>query len=207
MKKERVAIYTRVSPKPKEKNERSTSLDNQKEIVEKYAEARGWSHTQLYQDEMYSGRNEGRPALKLLLEDARKRRIDIIIVYKLDRFFRSLKHMINTMQELEEIGVKFISVKENIDFSTSAGRLMFHIISAMAEFEADIIKERTQDTIAARKERGEGWGRPVKLNHDKIIDLYDQGLSYNQVAKKIGCSKAGIAKIIQKRNRKKALSS
>src|SRR5205807_5429915 len=101
-----------------------------------------------------SGIKESRPALNRLMTDARRRKFDMIAVWKIDRFGRSLKHLVNALAELEAVGVAFVSLRDNLDLSTPAGRLMFQIIAAMAEFERALIQERVRRP-AERKAKGQ----------------------------------------------------
>ena len=128
MANERVALYARVS----------TLLGQSPEMqlveLREYAARRGWHVIGEYVDRA-SGIKESRPALNRLMTDARRRKFDMIAVWKIDRFGRSLKHLVNALAELEAVGVAFVSLRDNLDLSTPAGRLMFQIIAAMAEFE------------------------------------------------------------------------
>src|SRR5258708_1137164 len=124
----RVAVYLRVSTQ-----DQSTALQQQE--IESYLIARGWTQTSYYEDKL-TGTHGNRPQLKNLMSDVRQRQVDLVICWKLDRLFRSLKDLISTLQEFSELGVEFISLKDNIDLTTSAGRLMLHILGAFGEFEA-----------------------------------------------------------------------
>jgi len=192
----RVAIYTRVSPKPKARAEGSESIEDQKQALEAFCKARGWTQVEHYTDVLKSGTTLDRPQLQRLLGDARKRKIDVIVFFKLDRFFRNLKDIVTTANELEELGVEFISFKENLDVTTSSGKLLFHVISAFAEFESDIIRERARDAIAARQARGVKWGRPRKIDRAKVLSLHNSGLTQYQIAKKLKTSRTTIYRIV-----------
>jgi DNA invertase Pin-like site-specific DNA recombinase len=125
----RVAIYARVST--------LNSQDPEMQLAElrEYAGRRGWQITEEYTDQGVSGCKESRPALNRLMSDACRRRFDAVLVWKTDRFGRSLKHLVNALAELAALGVAFISLRDNLDLSTPSGRLMFQIIGAMAEFD------------------------------------------------------------------------
>ena len=147
MANERVALYARVS----------TLLGQSPEMqlveLREYAARRGWHVIGEYVDRA-SGIKESRPALNRLMTDARRRKFDMIAVWKIDRFGRSLKHLVNALAELEAVGVAFVSLRDNLDLSTPAGRLMFQIIAAMAEFERALIQERVRRP-AERKAKGQ----------------------------------------------------
>src|SRR5947209_13846520 len=119
----------------------------------------GWHVIGEYVDRA-SGIKESRPALNRLMTDARRRKFDMIAVWKIDRFGRSLKHLVNALAELEAVGVAFVSLRDNLDLSTPAGRLMFQIIAAMAEFERALIQERVRAGLRNARQRGKRLGRP-----------------------------------------------
>lgn len=144
-------IYARVSTSDQ-------TCENQLIELRRYCEARGWPATE-YVDAGVSGAKAKRPALDRLMSDARKRRIDAVVVWRLDRFGRSLKHLIDSINELAEAGVAFVCPDQNIDTSSSTGRLMLHILGAFAEFERDIIRERINAGLARAKKNGVRLGR------------------------------------------------
>ena len=104
-----------------------------------------------------------------MMKAARQRKFDVLVCWKLDRLFRSLKHLVNTLQEFEDLGIKFISLKDNIDLSTSSGRLMTHLIAAFAEFEASLIRERVTAGVRAKIQKTGKWGR-ISSRPDKQIE-------------------------------------
>jgi len=173
----RIALYVRVST-----SDQSTELQL-RELIQ-FVQARGWPEPKIYEDKA-TGTNGNRPQLKQLLLDARQRRIDVVIIWKLDRLFRSLKDLISTLQELNELGVDFISLKDNIDLTTSSGRLMMHMLGAFAEFEASLIRERVRAGLRNAKAKGKKLGRPKKRNDEYICFLSKQGLSSRKIAEKI----------------------
>jgi DNA invertase Pin-like site-specific DNA recombinase len=125
-----------------------------------YCEHRGWTVIGEYVDVGISGTKERRPELDRLMADAHRRRFDAILVWKLDRFGRSLRHLVNTLAELEARGIAFISLRDNLDLSTPSGRLMFQIIGAMAEFERALIAERVKAGMRNARAKGHRIGRP-----------------------------------------------
>ena len=124
----RVALYARVSTLNGQNPEMQLSE------LREYAARRGWTITEEYVDQGVSGSKESRPALNRLMADARRRRFEIIACWKIDRFGRSLKQLVNDLSDLESHGVAFVSLRDNLDLSTPTGRLMFQIVGAMAEF-------------------------------------------------------------------------
>ena len=132
-----VAIYLRVSTQ-----DQSTEIQRHELIS--FVGSRGWGEPKVYEDKE-SSTTIKRPALQQLLTDARARRVDVIVCWKLDRLFRSLGDLVAVLKELEELGVLFISMRDQIDMTTSAGRLMTHLLGAFAEFEASLIRERVRE--------------------------------------------------------------
>jgi len=129
--------------------------------------------------------------------DAHRRKLDAVLVWKLDRFGRSLKHLVNSLAEFESLGIAFISLKESLDLSTPAGRLMFGIISAMAEFERDLIRERVRAGISNRRAKGFHVGRkPVVLDAGRLATLRSEGLTIREIALALRCSRSLVHKTL-----------
>jgi DNA invertase Pin-like site-specific DNA recombinase len=121
------------------------------------------------------------------MADACQRRFDAVLVWKLDRFGRSLRHLVNALAELEALGVAFVSLRDNLDLSTPSGRLMFQIIGAMAEFERALIQERVKAGLRNARAKGKRLGRPrADVNETQIADLRHSGASWRTVAKELG---------------------
>lgn len=153
----RAAIYCRVSSD-------AQTVDNQLLELRTYAATRQWTVTGEHLDEGISGSKDRRPALDALMAEARRGRLDVICVWSLDRFGRSLAHVVTAVQELHERGVAFVSLKEGLDLSTAAGRLQLHILSALGEFERARLIERTRAGLARARRQGTRLGRrPVRL--------------------------------------------
>jgi putative DNA-invertase from lambdoid prophage Rac len=184
----RVGIYLRVSTL-----EQSTDL--QRREISTYLQARGWHASTTFEDKA-SGTHLGRPAFQRLMKEAAARNLDVIVCWRLDRFSRSLKDLVVTLQELTEVGVAFVSIRDQIDLTTSAGRLMLHLIGAFAEFEASLIRERVRSGLNAAKARERKLGRPRKRDDDQIILLRSQGLSYGQIQKRLGVSKGMVCRAL-----------
>jgi DNA invertase Pin-like site-specific DNA recombinase len=192
-----VALYARVS-----------TLNNQDPGMQlselrEYAARRGWQVVEEFTDQGVSGCKESRPALNRLMADAYRRRFDAILVWKIDRFGRSLKHLVNALAELAALGVAFISLRDNLDLSTPSGRLMFQIIGAMAEFERALIQERVRAGLRNARSKGKKLGRPrVTVDASKIASLRTQGRSWAEIVAEMGIGKgtaqralAGLPKI------------
>src|SRR6202049_1200437 len=136
----RAAIYARVSTVDQEP-------ENQLQELRRYIDARGWSGVE-YVDRGVSGAKDRRPALDQLLADARRRRFDVLVCWRLDRLGRNLRHLITMLEELQALGVAFVSLAEGIDATTPAGRLQMQILGAIAEFERGRIQERVRAGLA-----------------------------------------------------------
>jgi DNA invertase Pin-like site-specific DNA recombinase len=147
----RAALYARVS------SDQQTT-DNQLLELRDYAERRGWTAVE-YIDQGLSGAKDRRPALDRLIGDAKRRRVDVVVSWKLDRLGRNLKHLITLLDELQAIGVAFVSLGEGIDATTAAGKLQMHILGAIAEFERGRIVERVRAGLARARAQGTTLGR------------------------------------------------
>lgn len=157
------------------------------ELLE-YARARGFEIIGIFTD-IASGSRDDRPELAKLMSLAKRRQIDAVLVWKLDRLGRSLKHLVNVIDELESVGVAFISLRDNLDFSTSAGRLLFGVIASMAQFERDLIRERVKAGMANAKRKGVRLGRrPVLYDLGELKRLRAAGASYESIARQTGLS-------------------
>ena len=154
IKTERVALYARVSTLA------GQSPEMQLVELREYAGRRGWSVVGEYIDDGVSGTKESRPALNRLMADAKQRRFDVIAVWKIDRFGRSLRHLVNSLAELESLGVSFVSLRDSLDLSSPAGRLMAQLLGAIAEFERSLITERVRAGIRNARNKGRTLGRP-----------------------------------------------
>jgi DNA invertase Pin-like site-specific DNA recombinase len=176
----RAAAYHRVS---RSDQNPQLQIDEVAELVER----RGWALAKSYTDEGISGSRDRRPELDRLMVDARRRKFDLLVVWRADRLFRSLKHMVTTLDELAALGVGFVSVTEPFDTSTPSGRLLLHLVSAMAEFERSILIERTKAGLAAAIRRGVKVGRPrARVDLDRVRELREAGKTYRQIAVELG---------------------
>ncbi len=151
----------------------------------------------IYTDKM-SGAKTARPGLDQILGILRKG--DTLVVWKLDRLGRSLKHLIQVMNQLEERGIYFKSVQESLDTSTPGGKLIFHVFGALAEFERDIIRERTLAGLAAARSRGRKGGRPRKLSKKQVEIatnlMKDISIPIVEICKTLGVSKATLYRYV-----------
>ena len=184
-----VAIYARVS------TERQKT-DPQLRDLRIFAKSRGWQVKDEYIDRGESGTKVSRPELNRLMDDVREGRVDGVLVWKFDRFARSLHHLVVTLQEFNERGIGFISYQENIDLSTSMGRAMYGIIGAMAQLERDMISERVKAGLASARAKGQRLGRPrVEIDVERVRKLAETK-SVREVAREVGTSPATVWRMV-----------
>jgi DNA invertase Pin-like site-specific DNA recombinase len=179
----RAAIYARVSTLDQ-------TTENQLVELRRYVEVRGWAAKE-YVDEGVSGAKDRRPALDALVLDARRRRFDVVVCWRLDRLGRNLKHLITLLEDFEALGVAFVSLAEGIDATTPAGRLQMRILGAIAEFERARIAERVRLGLARVKAQGRRLGRPkIEVTEEQLAAVV--GLSVRQAAKRLGISPSTV---------------
>jgi len=182
----RCLIYARVSTKQQ-------TTENQLPPLRKFAKERGWKVIGERIDHGYSGTTEQRPQLIEVMDLARRREFDILLVYALDRFGRSVKHLVNALDEFRSLGIDFCVLNQNIDTTTPAGKLFFTMISGFAEFEAAIIKERVLAGLVRARAEGKQLGRPRTVQLDpRQVRALQKDHSIRQIAGKLGASKSAI---------------
>lgn len=184
----RVAIYCRVST-DKQSDEMQIS-----ELM-RYCKDRSWTIEGVYRD-VISGTKEKRPELDRLMAKAKARNFDIVLTWKLDRFARSLKHLVICLAELEALGVSFVSLKDSLDFTTPAGRFQAQVLGAVAEFEAGMIRERVKAGLARAREKGVKLGRKRIINRQNVFKMRSEGLSPGKIAKALKVSRTAIRKVL-----------
>ena len=192
----RAVIYARVPTTDQ------TNAIQVRELKE-YVERRGWELVGVYQDQM-SGAKASRPGLDQLMADARRRKFDAVVVWKLDRFGRSLVHCISGIQELASLGIRFIATTQGLDTDESnpASSLMMHILAAIAQFERSIIAERVSAGMKAAKthgtKTGNAVGRPRRIfNRDEVVRLRETGLSIEKISEKMSIGVGTVVRVLQ----------
>jgi DNA invertase Pin-like site-specific DNA recombinase len=179
----RVALYARISTATK-----GQDIELQLTEMRQYAKARSWSIVAEYSD-VASGVKCSRPQLDKLMSAAKQQQIDAVLVWKLDRFGRSLKHLVNAISDLESLKIAFVSVRDNIDLSTPAGRLLFHLLGAVAEFERGLIAERVKAGMKHARSKGIVSGpKPRLIDKQLVSDLMSQGLPMREIARRANTS-------------------
>ena len=179
----RAAIYARVSTLDQEP-------ENQLAELRRYVEARGWTAVE-YVDKGVSGAKDRRPALDRLLVAGKRRQFDVLVVWRLDRLGRSLKHLVILIAELEALGIAFASLGEGIDCTTPAGKLQLHVVAALAEFERSRIAERVKAGLSRVRPAGKRLGRPLGIVPAARVEAV-QHLSIASAARVLGVSTATV---------------
>ena len=187
-----VAVYARVSTLDQDC---APQLDD----LRRFAEQRfGERHE--YVDVGVSGAQRRRPQLDTLMADARRRRFDVVLVWKFDRFARSVKHLVDSLEEFRALGIDFISYTEGVDTTTPTGQLLFHIVGAVAQFERDLIAERVRAGIAHARAMGKRIGRPRAPIDARVVEaLRTQGYSLRQIAKTLGVPVSRVRRALANR--------
>jgi putative DNA-invertase from lambdoid prophage Rac len=187
----RIAIYTRCSTDQQNPEMQTSEL-------REYAQRRGLQVVGEFID-IASGSKDDRPQLNRVPALAKQRKIDVLLTWKVDRLGRSLRHLVNTIGELDAVGVAFVSLKDNPDFSTPAGRLMFNVIGAMSQFERDLIRERVRSGMANARRKGIRLGRKrVPADIATVQRLRGEGLSFEAISARTGLSVGTVFRSVQR---------
>lgn len=203
----RAALYVRVSTTKRSKkqghesqHDEANSYDQNPEVQEQplcqLAAQRGWEIVRVYADRA-SGAKEKRAALSELMADARRGRFKLVAVWRFDRFARSVRQLVIALEEFRALGIEFVSHQEALDTSTPMGKAMFTIIAAMAELERSVIRERVMAGLDHARSKGTRSGQPigrprVVFRRDQVAELRKNGLSWHQIARKLGVSAASV---------------
>ena len=180
----RVAIYARVSTA---NNGQDPTMQTRE--LREFCDRRGWEIAEQFADRV-CGSKDSRPGLNRLLADARRRKFDAVLVYRYDRFARSLRQLVNALGEFEALGIHFVSLHEGVDTSTPNGRLIFGIFASIAEFERELIRSRVRSGLAAARLKGIRLGRPrVTVDAQRICSLRKSGASWATICQQTGLSK------------------
>ncbi len=180
-----VAVYARVSTM------NGQDPEMQLRELREYCQRRGWTVTAEYVDAGISGAKEKRPELDRLLADAHRRRFDAVVVWRFDRFARSVSHLLRALETFRSLGIEFVSLSEQVDTSTPTGKLVFTVLGAVAELERSLITERVRAGIRNARAKGKRWGRPRStVDVAEINRLRGQGASWRAVGAALGVSAA-----------------
>jgi DNA invertase Pin-like site-specific DNA recombinase len=203
-KTKRAAFYIRVSTSNRSiKNPNVFEQDPsvQELPLRQMADQRGWSVTKVYSDRM-SGAKEDRPGLNALMQDARRGAFDVVVVWRFDRFARSIEQLVLALAEFRALGIDFVSSQEALDTSTPTGKAMFTIIGAMAELERNVIRERVVAGMEHARHHGtktgNAFGRPKRIfDRTEVVRLRDGGLSIEKIARQMRLGVGTVARVVQ----------
>lgn len=175
---QRVALYARVSTLDKGQDPETQLIQ-----LREYAKRRNFEIIGEFID-YASGTSEERKQYKQMMEAAKKRKLDVVLVWRYDRFARSTQALVNALKEFKNLGIDFISYQENIDTTTPTGELIFHVMASLAQFESSLISERVKAGMQRAKAQGKNISRPklAKNKLNQIMELKQQGLSMNQIS-------------------------
>ena len=187
----KIGCYARVSMQDQQ------TLPLQRDAIAAYAQQRGWSIVVMITEVGSGGRT--RPQRDQLMRAARRREIDAIVVWRLDRWGRSVVDLISTLHELQELGVGFISLQEALDLTTPTGRAMAGLLAIFAQFEREILRERVKAGIAQARRHGKRHGRPPTVVHraPDVQRLAATGLSQSAIARQLGISRTSVRRFIR----------
>lgn len=200
----KAAIYVRVSTAAKVRAGADSAYEQNPEVQEQplrlLAEQRGWSVVRVYSDRA-SGAKENRPGIKELMADARRGAFQVVLVWRFDRFARSVEQLVSALADFRSLRVDFVSHQESLDTSTAIGKAMFTIIAAMAELERSVIRERVQAGLDyARKngtKTGRAIGRPKRVfDRSRIEEFRQAGLSWAEIASRLGVPATTIRRAV-----------
>jgi DNA invertase Pin-like site-specific DNA recombinase len=186
----RVALYARTST-----HDQNPGM--QVEELRRVAGQRGWLVVGEYVDAGHSGAKDRRPELDRMMGEVHRGKVDMVLVWKFDRFARSVRHLVSALEDFRARNVDFVSLHDGIDTSTPVGRFTFHVVSAVAELEREMIRERTRCGIAAARRRGAKIGRPqAKVDVPKARRMLAEGKSLRQVARVLGIGASTLHRAI-----------
>ena len=183
--RKRAAIYARVST-----GHNGQDPTMQTRELEEFCQRRGWGAAGSYVDTGISGSEESRPELDRLMADAHRRRFDAVVVWKFDRFARSVSHLLRALETFKALGIDFVSLSEQVDTSTPTGKMVFTVLGAVAELERSLIAERVRAGIRNARAKGKKLGRPrVAVDGARIAALRAQGCSWSAICRETGIGK------------------
>lgn len=200
----RASLYLRVSTATKSRHGEVLASEQDPAVQERplrdLIAQRGWTLYRVYSDRL-SGAKEARPGLNALMADARRGAFDVVVVWRFDRFARSVKQLVLALEEFHSLGIDFISHQEELDTSTPMGRAMFTIIAAMAELERDVIRERTTAGLDYARQNGTKSGKPIGrpravFPRGQVLQLHSEGLSGREIARRLGVGEGTVRRVL-----------
>ncbi len=193
----RAAIYARVSTANNGQDPRVQTRE-----LEEYCQRRDWTVAGEYVDAGISGTKEKRPELDRLLADAHRRRFDAVVVWKFDRFARSVSHLLRALETFQALGIEFVSLSEQLDTSTPTGKMVFTVLGAVAELERSLIVERVKAGLRNARAKGKRLGRPSKrVDAETVARLRSQGVAWRVIAKQLGVGVGTLYRVAPRRSK------
>jgi len=191
----RAAIYARVSTSNNGQDPRVQTRE-----IREYCERRGWQIAGEYVDAGISGAKDSRPELNKLMADAHRRRFDAVVVWKFDRFARSVSHLLRALENFNALGVGFVSLSEQIDTRTPTGKMVFTVLGAVAELERSLMAERVRAGLRNAKAKGTRLGRPrISVDASRVARLRAEGRTVREIAVTLGVSRSLVHKTLANR--------
>ncbi|MGC2331652.1 MAG: recombinase family protein [Candidatus Acidiferrales bacterium] len=199
----RAAIYARVSTTGHGQDPQLQTRE-----IREYCERRGWQLAGEYVDAGVSGAKDSRPELNRLIADAHRRRFDVVVVWKFDRFARSVSHLLRALETFNALGIAFVSLSEQIDTSTPTGKMVFTVLGAVAELERSLIAERVRAGLRNARAKGTRLGRPRSaLDTPRALRMRAQGRTIREIADALGVSRSLVHKTLANRGLARAAST
>jgi DNA invertase Pin-like site-specific DNA recombinase len=180
----RAAIYARVSTV-----NAGQDPSMQTRELEEYCKRRGWQVFECYVDNGFSGKKDSRPQLNRMMQDAHERKFDVVVVWRFDRFARSVSHLLRALETFNALGIQFVSLSEQVDTSTPTGKMVFTVLGAVAELERNLIVERVRAGLRHARAKGKTLGRPRKpVDASRIVSMRAAGESWRAISRRMGVS-------------------
>jgi len=193
METKRVGIYCRVSTKDQ-------NPENQLIDLRSYCKQRGWTIAGEFIDHGVSGTKEDRKQLAAIMQQAKKRKIDVVLVWRFDRFARSLRQLVNALSEFNSLGIDFVSYGDNIDTTSAQGKLHFHMVSAFSEFERELIRDRVLSGLQRARAEGTSLGRPRSTwDTATALKMRGQGLSIREIADLLKVPRSSVSRALSQK--------
>ena len=191
----RAALYARVSTL---NGNQHPSMQTRE--LKEYCQRRGWQVFDCYVDNGFSGKKDSRPQLNRMMQDAHERRFDVVVVWRFDRFARSVSHLLRALETFGALGIQFVSLSEQVDTSTPTGKMVFTVLGAVAELERNLIVERVRAGLRHARAKGKRLGRPKKfVDAAQIRALRGAGVSWRIISRKLGVSVGTVFAAAQER--------
>jgi len=197
----RAAIYARVSTLNAGQDPTMQTSE-----LEDYCQRRGWQVHDIYVDNGFSGKKDSRPQLNRMMQDAHERRFSVVVVWRFDRFARSVSHLLRALETFNALGIQFVSLSEQVDTSTPTGKMVFTVLGAVAELERNLIVERVRAGLRHARAKGKQLGRPRKsINAAQVKSMRAAGTSWRTIARELDLSVGTVFAAAQRNSEHRAI--